>query len=79
MDEGSENNMNNEERIAKLAKIWVEWNNPIADKISGDHAMSKIGDLFKKECLFAWNIFVKEEEKQRIFALSIKHKKVKPT
>lgn len=69
--------MNNEERIAKLAKIWVEWNNPVTGKISGDDGMQQIGNLFKKECLFAWNIFVKEESKRKKLALRIKHEMVR--
>ena len=69
--------MNNEERIAKLAKIWVEWNNPVEGKINGDNAMHQIGNLFKKECLLAWNVFIKVEGKRKELALRIKHEMVR--
>ena len=65
--------MKNEERIAKLAKIWVQWNNPVDGKLNGDDAMYQIGQLFKKECLFAWNTFITDRGTQRGLAIKIKH------
>jgi hypothetical protein len=69
--------MSDEDRIAKLVKIWVEWNNPIVDKISGDDAMYQIGNLFKTECLIAWREFVKQKRKHDDLALRIKHEMVR--
>ncbi len=39
-------------RIDKIVRICTKWNE---GKIDGDKAMSKVYDVYQKECLKEWN------------------------